>query len=410
MTRYTRLLLITFLATAAEIVTTRAVFFFVTNRFQFEQSQNLGIALGFSTVGALGALFSHRIARMIGNRTTLLASMAINLFCDAAVIVHPAPAFIVAGTIIKGGCVLTMWPIVEAYVTAGLSPRQTASALGGFNIAWTAAIPIMLAISGALIDHTKMGVFLVPMALQVVVLYLFTTLEADPVQLPDDHPSALPQSHERHYANMLRSSRFTVLSMNAGLAFVNPLLPTLLQNLHYSATQATAIAAIMDVARVAAIIAMFFIPWWHGRRSFLLIIILAVPVSLLFLLKGGSITALVIGEVIFGFAGGAAYFAGIYYSMVLHRSGEGGAMHEMLGQVGSVLGPGAGLVGDQLVKNVEPVGRAFERVGIRISGPLLGLSPVLAFLTVAALFPLRHKRPAEASPPEPPEPDPPLAA
>ena len=390
MTRYTRLILITFLATAAEVVTTRAVYYFVTDRFHFDDSQNLGLALGFSTFGSLGALFSHRIALALGHRNTLFASIGLNLICDLLIVLHPAPATVVIGTLIKGGCILVMWPVVEAYVTAGLNPRQTAKALGGFNIAWTAAIPIMLAVSGALIDHTKMGVFLVPMAIQLVVLYLFSTLEKDPEHLPDDHPSALPESHETHYANMLRSARFTMLSMGATMAFINPLLPEPLKLLGYSATQATAIAAVTDVARVVAIIAMIMLPAWHGRRSFLVCTILAIPTGLFFVLTGGSVTTLLIGEVIFGVAAGGAYYAGIYYAMVVKRSAEGGAVHELLGQVGSLMGPGAGLVGDQLVKYVP----------LKIAGPLLGISPVVAALTIAALLPLRHKRPEQPAPPD----------
>lgn len=390
MNRFARLIAITFLATAAEIVTTRAVYFFVTNRFEFNDSQNLGLALGFSTMGAIGALFSHRLAKWMGHRSSLLAAMGLNLLCDLIVVIHPVPATVVIGTLIKGACVLTMWPVVESYVTAGLTPRQTARALGWFNVAWTAAIPIMLAVSGALIDHTNMGVFLVPMVIQVAVLYLFSTLEADPVHLPDDHPDTLPESHAAHYANMLRSARFTMLSMGAGLAFINPLLPERLKQLGYTTTQATAIASATDVARVTAIILMIAIPIWHGRRSFLFLNVVAVPIGLVLVIYGGGIAPLLAGEIIFGLVSGSAYYAGIYYAMVVKRTAEGSAIHELLGQVGSLLGPGAGLVGDQFVK----------RLSLKFAGPLLGISPVLAALSIAALLPLRHKRPDQPAPPD----------
>ncbi len=53
-----------------------------------------------------------------------------------------------------------MWPIVESYVSAGLTPLGVSRAIGKFNIAWSVPVPLAMWASGPIIQHMAAGLFL----------------------------------------------------------------------------------------------------------------------------------------------------------------------------------------------------------------------------------------------------------
>jgi hypothetical protein len=127
-------------------------------------------------------------------------------------------------------------------------------------------------------------------------------------------------------------------------------MPDVLARRGLDLAEATSVAGVLDLARVACFALLGAIGGWRGRSGPLILATFALPLSFAAILFGSSLWLILAGEVLFGVASGLVYSASLYYALVVkNASVDAGGDHEGLVGVGFALGPLAGLAGHALI-------------------------------------------------------------
>src|SRR5690606_836973 len=120
----------------------------------------------------------------------LLATVLGQVAALAALTVWPSPAMVWMAFPPFGVLCGGMWPIIESYVTAGLTSRRMLATVGRFCIAWSSAVPLAVALSGPLIESSwPASLFVAAFACYAVVFVMFLRLPARPAHLAHDDPA-----------------------------------------------------------------------------------------------------------------------------------------------------------------------------------------------------------------------------
>ncbi len=383
MTYLTRLLVFTFLEEFATVLVQRGVYFYTREALGFGEHENLLLALCMGAVYVLGALPSHRTAKWLGNRRALLFLLACQTATLALIYHQPWGWPLAVGFLVFAGLNAMMWPIVESYVSAGLTPQGASKAIGKFNIAWS--IPVALAVwaAGPIIKYMESGLFLCAAGGMVLAMTLVLHLPAVPVHLAADHPERPSPERLRWLSALMMSSRLSMVAGYAMLYVLSPLLPILLSRLGYTVVAQTALAGCLDAGRAIVFVLMERMQTWHGRRSILAFVAILIPSGFLLALSGGRGDVIAVGLVLFGASHGVSYYTSLYYAMVTGNAAvKSAGTHEGLVGAGFVLGPAAALVGREL-------GSLWQQAA---AGILAGVSPIVAFGAIGGLWPLVHAR------------------
>jgi Na+/melibiose symporter-like transporter len=389
MTRLTRLLALTFIESLGAVLVQRGVFFFAHERLGLDHVANLWLALGMGVVYVLGALVSHRLCVRFGERRILLLSLLGQIACYLPMALMPGS---IAAVAIGSTSIFALnglkWPVVESYISAGVPPAQASGRIGLFNLSWAASIPLGVAASGMLIAFSAPALFIAPILITAVAIVLIAALESRPEHLPHDSPHRSAEQISR-YRPLASSGRWSLLSSYTLLFMLVPLLPQIFQErLGFSVIVATALASMMDLTRLVAFVVMRQFPGWRGRRDTLAVTAVLMPAAFLMVLLGQHVTLVLLGAAAFGIIVGVAYYAALYYAMVVQNASvDAGGGHEARIGLGFALGPGTGLAGIALAGPLGPV-----------LGMLAGLSPVVAVCMLGALLPLRTRTTPPPSP------------
>jgi len=378
----------TFLGSFATILVERAVYFYAKERLGFSRTVNLALALAFGAAYVVGALSSHRLARLLGERRLLAAVIGCQVATYGALaFTAGAVALFVGGTLVGLWCG-AFWPVVESYVGAGRTPRQALPAVGRFNLAWASAVPLALAAAGPIVDRLPTALFSGGAALWAACLAMAAPLPPRPAHLAADHPERLTAPQAARVGRLLVASRWLLLASYSCLWILAALLPDVLGELGYSARSGAGLSGLLDAVRLGAFAWLGLWPGWHGRVGPLLAAIAALPAGFFLALLGPSLAAVLAGEVVFGLAAGLVYYSALYYAIVAKDASVGaGGGHEGLIGAGFAIGPATGL----LAVALTPV------LGGRQAGMLVGVGPLLAACLLAACVPLLRLARAGAS-------------
>lgn len=382
MPRVARLLLITFLESFSTLVVERGIYFYTETQLHFSDAANLWLALGFGVAYVAGALVSHRITGRFGEKSMLLAAMAAQFAVHVVMSAWPTPVMMFLANTSLGWLYGVKWPIVESYVNAGLTPEETAKAVGRFNVSWALAAPVALGVTGPAIRMMQSGLFCLPAGVNVICAALSLPLEPRPVHLPDDHPQRPDARGLRRLRGLLAASRWMLLASYALLWVLAALLPGVFRRLSCPVQLATGLSSVLDVARVTAFVAMQFWTGWHGRVSALAVAMVPLPAGFFLALFGPNLPAAGLGEVLFGLSAGVIYYNALYYAMVVKNAAvDAGGTHEGLIGTGFAIGPAAGLVGLALASSL----------GGRLPGTIAGIGLPFLVCTVGACLALRRQ-------------------
>lgn len=367
----------TFIESLATILLERGVYFYTHDVLRLSERQNLLLATAFGVAYVVGALASHASAVRLGERRLLLAAQAALLVLHGGLAFFPNAAALAVCFPLIGLLQGIKWPVVESFVSAGHSPAELAVVLGRFNVTWATAVPVALIVSGPLIaSGSQSSLFIVAAAGNVLGLGLGAMQPEVPEHLDDAHPERPSEGEVRRFGALLAAARWSMLLSYALLFLLAPLLPDVLDHLALGVAAATQIAAMLDVARVATFWSLGKFLGWRGRALPIVVSIAVLPAAFLLILFGGSVAAIVLGELLFGACSGLLYTAALYYAQVVkNASVEAGGAHEGLIGVGFALGPLVGLVA-QLLEH---------RAGSRMLSVLVSLGPVCLALTAFAL-------------------------
>lgn len=379
MARLKLVLLITFIESFATIFMERGVFFYTTERLGFSGAQNLWLALVFGSFYVIGGLTSHNLAARIGERRMLIATIAVQAIAHLTLLAAPLATviFVCKGTLgLMNGL---KWPVVESYVGAGRAGKDSARAVGWFNISWSSAVPLSLGVAGPIIAFWSGGLFLAPAAINLAALVMVLFLPARPAHMPDDHPHRPAPQVRIRIQGLLASSRWLLLMAYASLWIWAALSPNVLDRLGVPVAYATMVATLVDVFRVIAFVVLRRWHGWHLGIGTSVLGLLAVPAGIAMVVFGPTLAWVIAGEVIFGLSAGAVYYAALYYAMLAtNASVDAGGKHEGLIGLGFAIGPACCLVGLAM----GPV------MGSLVLGTLAGLAPLLLVTGAGGLRPL----------------------
>lgn len=370
-----------FLHSLASAMLGRGVFFVTSGTFGFSDAQQLWISLGCGLVYIVGALASRRCAHSLGSRTHVLIVAATLGILSAISALSPVPVTVVIVTLLGGVVFGTFWPILESYVAGGESPEGMIRSIGRFNLSWSSAIPAGLAIAGALSAWNIRAFFGACVLTQAVAVWAALRLPPSP-EVHDVFRSSHQPASPPSWAGLLRAHRALMIAAYVAAFAVQPLLPAILTDLAVHPRWQGFCAGILDCTRLAVFWAGGYWAVWHGKRGLVVATAIAVPLGFIMILAGSSVLASVlIGQVVFGFGAGAAYYGSLYYALTIHRGAvEAGGTHEAL--IGSAfsLGPALGLVGLWAMPGAD-----HSRMGI-----LLMILPCLLVASFFSLFITRH--------------------
>ncbi len=364
----------------ASILAERGIFFFASGDLRFSDTANLWLAMLFGGTYVAGAVLSYRCAIAVGERLLLMILIALRVLILAVFAAFPQPVLVFIVAALLGGISGLKWPIVESYVAAGRNPAQALRAIGTFNVAWATAGPIAMVAMGWLLAFFSAGLFAYAAGLHVVGVLLAARLSARPAYLHDDHPARPSRAERDNQASLVAASRWLMLLSYVICWIIAPLAPGIFGRLGFERAVATGMASVMDWARLLAFIVLPLMGWWHGRRSPLMVSMLAMPIGLFMIILGNDTTTVVFGQVLCGLAAGMVYYAALYYAMIVHNASvEAGGGHEGVIGLGFVFGPIAGLLGGVL-------GTA---LGSNTAGMIAGIAPVLLACGIGACLRFR---------------------
>lgn len=384
---------LTFVQSLATVLLERGLYFYTDEILDFSEAENLGLALMFGVCYAGGAMVSHRVTKQRGERPTLQAVLIGLGMLNLTVALMPSPVIVWAGFAGIGVLIGMKWPIIESYVTAGATPDRTLKVIGRFNMAWSSAMPLGLALTGLMIEWLSPTSFIMLAA----VIYLGTLpvllkLPWVPVHLAHDHPERPDPVRLRRYRALMVSSRWSLLGTCAMMFLLVPLMPSLFDRLGHGVLWSPALSSVVDLCRFLAFVGLGIWTFWRGRSLPLAVSAVGIPIGFLMVLFAPTTAVALGGEAVFGFCAGQVYFAALYHAMVLENASvEAGGHHEALIGSGFALGPAIGLTGIGLQRVTgDPVG-----------GMLMAVTPLVLLCLAASLWPLVKLRRAERLDPSP---------
>ncbi|MEP7050679.1 MAG: MFS transporter [Pseudomonadota bacterium] len=389
-----RILLSVFMASFASTLLQRGIYFFMHDVLGFSQAQNLWVALLVGITYIFGATSSHKLTVRFGERKILLTVLVVLATAHAALACFPrnsallVPLFALIVTV-QG----TMWPIFESYMSAGETPKTLGRALGRYNISWALSVPVSLAVAGPLIASGQpASLFAAAAALNALVALSCVTYPAQPSHLDAGHAERPDAQKLGRYRSLLAAARFAMLGSYALMYVIAPLMPEIMKSIGFNVAAAARASSLLDVARLAAFIALFTYSGWHGRATPVLLAICALPAGFALVLFGSSVATVVPGELLFGAAAGFLYTAALYYAQVVENASvDAGGAHEALIGLGYAVGPAAGLIGSAIASGAGPGSAAY------VHGMSIATLPVVLGSTLAALWPLLKSRKSMSS-------------
>jgi MFS family permease len=319
------------------------IFFYMQSAFGWGAARNLRLSAAQGAVYVVGALSASAVAQRIGRRPLLRilnlmqAGLALTAFC------FPTPTVVVSVLLGYTLLLAASWPMVESLVSAGANPDVLSRRISKYNLIWSITGAATMAACGTIIAHFSRGVFLAVMAAHIASSIVLLKRVVDPGV---NHAHANPEPELLPLRTMaMRLSRVALPATYAVAYALGALMPTLPVIEQYSPTVKTLIASTWMAARFSAFFLLGVFPWWHTRPRSLLLAAILLLVSFLGITLSSSLVAIILWQIALGMAIGFIYAASLYFGMVLSDgSAEHGGYHEALIGLGSVLGPGSGVI------------------------------------------------------------------
>ncbi|MFI5377969.1 MAG: MFS transporter [Tepidisphaerales bacterium] len=342
-----------FLASTAGTFTSVGLPFYTTHIFHWGLRGNSLMAVMQGIVYVTASLSANLVQSKAGRIGVLRALYLVMSAAACVAFFLPRAGLVIAAVLAYAACAGICWPILESLVAGSATGETLSRRLGAYNVVWSAAGVVLMAVVGAVIEHWPPGVWLiiaVSHLLCVLVLVLFRNLEEKPSA---DQPAAgqmrveVELLHHKRLAMWL--SRITLPATYMVMIALAAMLPTLPAIAQLRPTIATLTEAVWMAARVAAFALLGATTWWHTRPRMLLWGCVLMLISFLagIIPPSRDTGAFALGSVVFwqiglGFAFGYIYSASLYFGLALSEgSTEHSGYHEALIGLGAVLGPGS---------------------------------------------------------------------
>jgi MFS family permease len=339
------------------------LFFYMQEHFGFGDRNNLLITAlyGFMymfaawTAGRFAQKFGYFFFLRLGFSVVLAAMVVGGLIPRALDYSHTAMfselAILVVWTL--GMCVT--WPTLQGLLSEHESPAEAARTAGVYNIVWAVAAALAYLTGGALLE--RFGgetLFWVAAGLHFIQLMMLGRLQkmsalpgaSEPVIHANAEP--LPPLNPRPIAKARTFLRLAWIAnpfAYVAIYGILPVIPKLSEHLGFTTAYAGLLFSVWFWVRLGAFVWFWLWPGWHYRFSWLFGAFLALIASFAAILLCSQVWLLIAAQVVFGLAVGLIYYSSLFYSMDAGESkGKGGGIHEAAIGLGTLLGPGAGVV------------------------------------------------------------------
>ncbi|MGE5610626.1 MAG: MFS transporter [Bacillota bacterium] len=354
------------LTSAAATLLIVGVFFYTEDQFGWGLQQNFLLATVQGMVYAVGALLAAVLTRRFGRRHTLVvAYLAMALVAAGGLLTH-SRTLVTAALLAYSFVVAITWPALESLVSSSTDDPQVMSRrLGIYNLVWAGTAVMALAVNGAIIQYYPPGVFLIPLIVHTLCSGIIgwtagqsagNAAEASPAAAEHPLAPAATLLAQRRLALWLSRLALPATYMVIySLAALMPLLPAME---HLSTSTKTLVGSTWMAGRWIAFYVLGITTYWHSRPRLLLWGACAMLVAFLGTIIRPSdllgtaqispaidLAAMIAWQGVLGAALGLIYAGSLYFGMVLSQgSTEHGGYHEALIGLGSVLGPGVGVL------------------------------------------------------------------
>lgn len=339
------------------------LFFYARDVFHFGNAQNLALSALHGFVYMFAAWQGGRFAQRFGYFTSLKlgfsimsVSLAVGLWAGGNLPVQLAVLAVWTG----GMCFI--WPTLEALVSEGEPTSRLKRMVGYYNITWAGASAIAYFLGGAMMKHLgRESLFWLPMAIHMVQLGLTFFLKARhdsglsappavavPAPIDPEPVAALAAVTPKTFLRMAWvANPFAYVAINAAV----PIIPSLAERLGLSTMMAGIFCSIWFFARLLTFVLLWWWPGWHYRLSWLISANVLLVGSFAAMLLAPTLWAILVAQLIFGYAVGLIYYSSLFYSMDVGTStqGEHGGIHEAAIGAGVFGGSAVGAVGQYVL-------------------------------------------------------------
>ena len=384
------------LASVAAVLMLAGIYFYTHRLFGWGMRQNLLLASGLGASYIVGALSANPVSAALGRRATFrLVQIILLTLISTAVVFHSPPPLVLI-LILYSGVSGGQWPVLESMVSQASSGKVLSKRLAFYNLDWSAANVVALALSGTIIQHWPTGIFIV-----AGLCTLCSTLLIHFRGIEPDAAAAGPVKPESELLAMrtqaLWLSRIALPSTYVVVSSLNAMMPSLPIMRSISTQWGTLLGSVWFAARCIAFAILGATAFWHTRPKLMLLAAFLMLIAFLgvtlrpqdlfpqaHLTANADLLSMILSQIVLGAAMGIIYSASLYFGMVLSEgSTEHGGYHEALIGAGMVLGPASAFIAEA----IRPGETVF---GITAVAGLIGLS-VLAAVS-AVVFGRRAQR------------------
>jgi predicted MFS family arabinose efflux permease len=356
-----------FLTAAASVASSyyfNYLFFFLRDRYGFNNRDNLTVAAMHGAIYIVASWQAGRFAERRGFHTSLKVGFSgLVVVLTAGSFVDSVPLHVlVLATYTVSVCFL--WPAIEALVTQYEPPGRVPHMIGVYNTVWSTAAAGAYFTGGGLYDWIGKGaLFAVPAAtfLSLLVFVYWLDRRAADVALPEmvmppspPHPDPLAYSQPVAPQVFLRlawiANPFSYVAIYTLLATM----PTIAEKFELSPARVGLFCSVWLFGRLVAFVALWNWTGWHYRFRFLGGGFALLAASFVVILTAASLWIVVAAEVVFGLACGLMYYSSLFYSMDIgDAKAEHGGLHEAAIGAGICGGPAVGALSLYLFPNTE---------------------------------------------------------
>jgi predicted MFS family arabinose efflux permease len=337
------------------------LFFFLHDRFGFDNRLNLWVSAFYGFIYIFAAWQCGKFAQRRGFITSLKVGYG---GLTLAMILGSVLKNSIAGNMLVlflyTVALLFIWPALEALVSENETQAGVQHNVGIYNCTWASAAAVAYFIGGGLYD--KLGakaVFEVPagiFALQFAIAVWLgkKKVESEKLRVEGENAGGTPalpgHPEETAFHQKIPPKRFLQMAWLAnpfayvGINTVIAVMPGVGKKLGLSATQVGLFCSVWWFARLATFALLWQWRGWHYKFRWLLASFILLILSFAGLLLAENLALIVVAQVFFGFAVGLIYYSSLFYSMDVggETQGEHGGLHEAAIGIGVCVGPAVG--------------------------------------------------------------------
>ncbi len=364
---------ITFLNSLGSGLLWSGVFFVTEQSLGWSQRANFALALAATVVYAGCAFLSGWLVTRLRGRLSargLVAVLMILQMIGGAVAPLGASGIIVCSLVASAASAI-LWPIMEGYLSAGRHGHQLRRSVGAFNLVWMSAVfTALLLMAPAIASGRAVSAMLLFVPISALSLAFLP-------RLPKDPPPHGPEPEHRHRPAGERALRdATRVLLPVGYILIGslgPAIPFLLGELRVDPGWRTPITAVWMVARLAAVMVLMRVVFWHGRAWTLGLGFVLAAGGFAMIALADSLPLMLAGLICFGTGQAIIYYAALYYAMAVGGAeiGAAGIFEGLIGLgygvgpiIGLLVGSGTAYVWGVLASSLVVTAIAFGRTGL----------------------------------------------